>query len=55
MRSHAAQHPTGLTAMGTTVLVWLLSALGVDMPDGVAASIVGLAAAMVSQFTPRNV
>lgn len=50
----ARQHPTGLAAMATTVLVWALDAAGVTMPAEVAASLVGLVAAVVSAFTPRT-
>jgi energy-converting hydrogenase Eha subunit A len=48
------QHPTGLTAMGTTVLIWVLGACGVDMPPEVAAAVVGLTSALMSAFTPRT-
>lgn len=52
--TRAQQHPAGLTAMGTTVLVWIMSSLGVSLPPEVAASIVGLTAAVVSWRTPRT-
>jgi energy-converting hydrogenase Eha subunit A len=48
------QHPTGLTAMGTTILIWVLGAAGVDMPPEVAAAVVGLTSALMSAFTPRT-
>lgn len=48
------QHPTGLAAAATTVLVWIVAQAGVDMPPEVAAATVGLVAGVVSYFTPRN-
>lgn len=51
--TRAQQHPTGLAAMATTVLVWALDAAGVTMPPEVAASCVGIISVIVSAFTPR--
>lgn len=48
------QNPTGLAAMGTTVLVWAAIQVGVELPNLVAAAIVGLVAGAVSYFTPRH-
>lgn len=49
------QNPTGLAALGVTVLIWAASLAGLSIPQEVAASIVGLVAAAVSYFSPRNV
>lgn len=53
MASKAQQHPTGLAALASTVLVWVVQQAGVDMPAEVAAAVVGLVAGVVSYFTPR--
>lgn len=52
--TRAQQHPAGLTAMATTVLVWALPQAGVDMPAEVAASLVGIATIIVSARNPRT-
>ena len=39
--------------MAATVLIWGASLAGVEVPGEVAAAIVGLAAGLVSYFTPR--
>lgn len=49
------QNPTGLAALGVTVLVWCAGLAGLTIPFEVAAAIVGLTAAAVSYFSPRNV
>lgn len=49
------QHPTGVAAFGATVLIWIAGQAGLEIPPDVAAAIVGLAAAGVSCFTPRNI
>lgn len=46
-------HPTGTAAGAATVLVWIVSQFGVDVPAEVAAAAVGLIAVVVSVFTPR--
>ncbi|WP_320672395.1 hypothetical protein [Patulibacter defluvii] len=46
-------HPAGLAAAAVTVLVWLASVLGLDLPPEVAAAIVGLAVGAVSLRAPR--
>lgn len=51
---NARQNPTGLSAMATTVLVWVALKAGVEIPAEVAVSIVGLVAGAVSYFTPRD-
>ena len=49
------QHPTGLVALGTSALVIVAAKLGLDLTAEEAAVFVGLAAALVSKFTPREV
>lgn len=48
------QNPAGLSALGVTVLIWIGTLAGLEIPGEVAASIVGLFAAGVSYFTPRD-
>lgn len=50
----ATQHPTGLTAALTTILVWTALQLGVNIPAEVAVAIVGVLTTLVSYFTPRT-
>lgn len=50
----ATQHPTGLTAALTTILVWAALRLGVEIPPEVAVAIVGVVTTIVSYFTPRT-
>ncbi|MBS3928044.1 MAG: hypothetical protein KGZ65_06230 [Sphingomonadales bacterium] len=50
----ATQHPTGLTAALTTILVWGALKLGVEIPAEVAVAIVGVLTTIVSYFTPRT-
>ena len=52
--NHAQKHPAGLTALATTALVMLAQRLDVELSADEAAVIVGLAAAVVSLFTPRT-
>lgn len=47
-------NPAGLSALAVMVLVWVLSLLGVDIPEAVAAAAVGLVAGVVSYFNPRE-
>ena len=47
------QNPTGLSAMAVTVLLWAALQAGLEIPAEVAAAIFGLAAGLVSYFTPR--
>lgn len=47
------QHPTGVVALATTLLVWVVEQAGLGLPAAVAAAFVGLAAAAVSYLTPR--
>ena len=46
-------HPAGLTAAATTVLVWVASLAGLDIPAEVAVGIVALLTTLVSAFSPR--
>lgn len=46
-------HPTGITAALTTILVWAALQLGVEIPTEVAVAIVGVLTTIVSYFTPR--
>lgn len=48
------RHPTGLTALATSATVIVAAKLGVDLTAEEAAIFVGLAAAIVSTFTPRT-
>lgn len=48
-----SNRPTGTAAAFATLLVLILSLVGVDLPAEAAVSIVGAIAALVSVFTPR--
>ena len=48
-------HPTGLAAFASTILVYILTQLGVDIPAEVSAAIVGLVSILVSALSPRVV
>lgn len=47
-------HPTGIAAFVSTILVYVLSQAGVDLPPEVAAAVVGLVSVIVSALSPRN-
>lgn len=47
------QHPTGITALATAAVVIVCEKAGVDLDAEEAAIFIGLAAAVVSYFTPR--
>lgn len=51
---NTANNPAGLSALAATVLIWAASLAGLVIPQEIAAAIVGLVAAAVSYFTPRN-
>jgi len=53
MKDRAKQHPAGLTACATTVLIWAATQGGIDLTPEVAAAFVGLLTAGVSWYTPR--
>ena len=48
-----SQHPTGIAAFISTILIYVLAQVGVDLPPEVAAAVVGLAAVAVSAISPR--
>lgn len=51
----AQNHPTGITALAASALTIIAAKLGLDLTAQEAAVFVGLAAAIVSYFSPRNV
>lgn len=47
-------HPTGLTGLGVSAVLLIAVRLHVDLTATEATTIVGLAVALVSKFTPRH-
>lgn len=48
-----SNHPTGLVALAASALVIIAGKVGLDLSPEEAVIFVGLAAAIVSKFTPR--